>query len=39
MDLGDFKQLINVFETEEDFIDRYLIRKLGVIVDEEHFLF
>ena len=28
MDLGDFKQLANVYETEEDFISKYLIRML-----------
>jgi hypothetical protein len=38
MELGDFKQIINVYETEEDFIEKNLKRYLRIDCPEENYL-
>lgn len=38
MELADFKQIINVYETEEDFIEKHLRRCLAVACPESHWL-
>jgi hypothetical protein len=38
MELSNFKQIINVYETEEDFIEKHLKRLLNISCPQGHWL-
>ena len=39
MDINDFKQIINLYETEEDFITKHLRKYINFQVPETHLLY